>query len=257
MISQNGLSYSLYSIDENRFYALSHYSFIEKENYISEIDHYFSSENLSHKDFHSISIIYANSKNTIVPEVLFDKTNYESVYRLNFTQNIDEEIKFSSLPKSKNNILFSINKNILELLDKHFNSYKLFPQSHFFIETNFTSNKISDKDENCKMYVQVFDDFIETLVLKDSKILFYNTFNSKTSNDILYYIINVFEQLELSQESTAIIFSGFIDKDNLAIINLKKFVRLVYFESLNSSYKYYYKFLDNIPHYFIHLLSSN
>ncbi|MBQ5458811.1 MAG: DUF3822 family protein, partial [Bacteroidales bacterium] len=78
-----------------------------------------------------------------------------------------------------------------------------------------------------------------------------------SANDMLYFIVNTFEQLGLSQEECEVAFSGFIDQDNLAIIHLKKFVRTVYFESINRDYKYFFRFQEFSPHYFYNFLNIN
>jgi hypothetical protein len=257
LITQDGLSYSLYSISENKFQTLVSKKFNSKSSWLSEIREFVENEKLNNKDFHSVDIIYATNKVSIVPDAIFNKQDVEKIYKLNFYHEPNtRKILSKNLARSSNAIVFSVEKELLELLTSLFTSYNIAPQSSKFIESNFMKNRISNDREKTKMFVQVFEDFMEILVLKDSKIFLYNTFVYQTANDLLYYVINVFEQLKLSQKETEVAFSGFIDTDNLAILNLKKFVQMVYFVSQNIDYKYFYRFQEIAPHYFVNFLNN-
>jgi len=257
LITQDGLSYSLYSISENKFQSLISKKFESKDNYLGEIESFIKEEQLNLKIFANINVIYANNKVTIIPEAIFDEHYPEKIYKLNFFHEENEKVFYTRLNKSSNVIVFSADKDLVGLLDSLFLRYKLLPQSFSFIESNFIKNRISENREVTKMFIQVFENFMDILVLKDNKILLYNTFCFKTNNDILYFIINVFEQLKLSQEDTEVSFSGLIETDSLAVLNLKKFVRIVYFESQNNDYKYFYKFQEIAPHYFVNFFNIN
>ncbi len=255
LITQDGLSYSIYDKIDKKVQTLVSMQF--EANKADEIRQFVESEGLKDRQFESVNIVYATKNTTIVPDAIFDENSARNIYALNKRISPDEEIKYSKLPKSQTVILFAVKKEIAAILDELFPRYNMFPQSYPLIETGLTKTKISEKPNRQRMMVQVFEDFFETLVIDKGQIVNYNTYAYKTSNDILYFIINTFEQLGLSQEECEISFSGFIEQDDLAVMHLKKFVRTVYFESINSDYKYFYKFQEFSPHYFYNFLSIN
>ncbi len=255
LISQDGLSYSIYDIDDKKVQALVSMQF--EANKADEIRQFVESEGLKDTQFENINIVFATRNVTIVPDAIFDEKSAESIYALNRKISPDEVIRYARLPKSQTVIIFAIDKNIVALLDEMFPRYNLYPQSHPLIETSLTKTKISEKPNRQRMMVQVFEDFFEILVIDKGQIANYNTYAYKSSNDILYFIINTFEQLGLQSEECEIAFSGFIEQDDLAVLHVKKFVRTVYFESLNSDYKYFYRFQEFSPHYFYNFLSIN
>ena len=255
LISQDGLSYSIYDEIDKKVQALVSMQF--ETNKIDEIRQFVESEELKGTQFENINIVYATPNATIVPDAIFDENSAKNIYALNRRISTDEEIRYSRLPKSQTVIIYAVKKEIASLLDELFPRYNMFPQSYPLIETGLTKTKISEKPNRQRMMVQVFEDFFETLVIDKGQIANYNTYAYKTSNDMLYFIINTFEQLGLSQEECEIAFSGFIEQDDLAVMHLKKFVRTVYFESINSDYKYFYKFQEFAPHYFYNFLSIN
>ena len=254
LITQSGLSYSIFNVAENKFVTLVSHCFVDKEKFIDEIKTFLINENINNKDFEKISILFASNKVTIVPNSLFDPQEAEKIFQLNFELSEIEKVLISKLHKSENTVIFSINKNLINLFDEIFYNYSIDSHSLPFIDNNFIKNKIGENNTSHSIFVQVFDEFIDILVFKDIKIQLYNTFKYKTSNDILYYIISVLEQLKLSQEKTKLSFSGFIETDNLSVINIKKFLNIVYFESLNTKFKYHYKLHEMAPHYYVNFL---
>ena len=255
LISQGGLSYSIYDIDNNKIQALVSMQF--EGNKADEIRKFIEDEGLKETMFENINIVYATRNVTIVPDAIFDENSAENIYSLNRRILSDQEIRHSKLPKSQTVIIYAIEKKLTTLLDELFPRYNLYPQSYPLIETGLTKTKISEKPNRQRMLVQVFEDFFEIFVIDKGQIANYNTYSYKSSNDILYFIINTFEQLGLLQEECEIAFSGLIEQDDLAMIHLKKFVRTVYFESSNTDYKYFYRFQEFSPHYFYNFININ
>ena len=255
LITQDGLSYSIYDEIDKKVQALVSMQF--EANKTDEIRQFVETEGLKETQFENVNIVYATPNTTIVPDAIFDENSARDIYALNRRISPDDEIRYSRLPKSQTVIIFAAEKKITTLLDELFPHYNMFPQSYPLIETGLTKTKISEKPNRTRVLVQIFENFFEILVIDKGQIANYNTYAYKTSNDILYFIINTFEQLGLSQEECEITFSGFIEQDDLAVMHLKKFVRTVYFESINSDYKYFYKFQEFVPHYFYNFLSIN
>lgn len=255
LISQDGLSYSIYDIDDKKVQALVSMQF--DVNKADEIRKFIEDEGLKDAQFENINVVYATRNVTIVPDAIFDENSAESIYALNRKISPDDEIRYSRLPKSQTVIVFAIEKETSSLLDELFTRYNLYPQSYPLIETGLTKTKISEKPNRQRMLVQVFENFFEILVIDKGQIVNYNTYNYKSANDILYFIVNCFEQLGLSPEECEVAFSGFIEQDSLTVIHLNKFIRTVYFESINRDYKYFFRFQEFSPHYFYNFLNIN
>lgn len=253
--TQGGLSYSIYDIEENKIITLVSKEFENPLKVENEIRSFILDEELNKINFEKINIIEATRNVTIVPNSIFNPNSLELLYKLNFEKSDSDVICYSQLNKTDITVVFSINAKTKAVFDDIFSKYELLPQSASFIEKNFIKTKISEYPLKQRMFVQVFENFFEILVISEGKILAYNTFQYKSPNDILYFIINAFEQLNLSQDKAEIIISGFIESDNLAIIHLRKFVKTVYFESQDNDYKYFYKFQEIAPHYFANFLN--
>lgn len=255
LFSQDGLSYSIMSIPDNKFLALVSMNYADLHNSVAEATNFFESEKLKSCKYAETVIVIADSRQTLVPAVLFEKGTEKAIWELNFLPDTNCRIHYSILPKSSNVVVFPVNTMLYNMLESEFGKFSLVPSSNSFIETNFTKNKVSDNKDKTKVLVQIFEDFAELVVFDNSEIKLFNTFSYKTNNDLLYFVINVFEQLKLSQEDSELIFSGFIETDNLAVLNIRKFIGQVYFQSQNPDFKYFYKFQEIAPHYYYNFLN--
>ncbi len=256
LLSKTGLAYSLYHKVTNKFCALIACPIDGYDNNFTEkCIGFLKKEELINKNYKAVNIIFSSSKTTIVPNALFDENNINDIFELNHNLNDNEKLLHCNLPKSGSRILFSIDNKLYKSISEIFPQSNFYSQAYSFIEHHYQKNKIAEDLDKDKMFIQVFEDYIDIIVFQKNELSFYNNFKYKTNNDILYFIINVFEQLKLSQTDTTIGFSGFIDTDNMTILNLRKFVGVVYFESQNSTYNYHYKFQETAPHYFYNLLN--
>jgi hypothetical protein len=255
LLSQDGLSYSIMSVPDSKYLSLISFSYSDKKNFLAEIVDFLTAENLLASAFSETNLIIADPRQTLVPDVLFEQGTETRIWELNFLPDSDSEIKYSYLQKSSNVILFPVRKDLINKFNSLFRNIQVFPSSFPFVESHFTLNKLSENTASTKIFVQVYEEFAEMLILENTSIKLFNTFQYRTNNDLLYFIINVFEQLKLSRENSEISISGFIETDNILVLNLRKFVGLVYFESQNSAFKYFYKFQEIAPHYFYNFLN--
>ena len=82
--------------------------------------------------------------------------------------------------------------------------------------------------------MNISQSLFDIVVLKDSKILFYNNFEYQTKEDFIYYILFTLEQLELSTDKTKVSLLGDINKQSELYKILYTYVRNIsFFNSKN------------------------
>jgi Protein of unknown function (DUF3822) len=84
---------------------------------------------------------------------------------------------------------------------------------------------VSKNNDNRKMFVQVSDTHFEIVVLQNQKLELFNSFDYKTPEDFIYYILFTAEQLHLNPESFKLELLGNIEEGD-ALYNIAyKYVR--------------------------------
>lgn len=256
LVFDGGISVSLFSIENNKYHNFI-FKTRQEKSHIQLLNEINKQENFNKKKFNKIIVQFASNQTTIIPESFFNEESYTDLFHFNFLEDKNKNIKFYHLNKEKLYVLFDINKELLSYFDNNFNNYVLIPHAATFIQTNLKKAIVHEDEFSDKIFIQIFNDFFDIMYVKDKALKFYNTFSYNSSNDILYYILNVFEQLKINQEKTEVILSGLIKKDSATVLNLKKFIKFVNFETLSKDFKYYYKFQDNPEHYFSNFFNVN
>jgi hypothetical protein len=89
--------------------------------------------------------------------------------------------------------------------------------------------KETSNSESVKMYVHVENDIFQIVVVRAKKIEFFNTFNYKTKEDFIYYILFTAEQLNLNPEELQLYLLNTIEKDSELYEIVYKYIKNVHF----------------------------
>lgn len=176
-----------------------------------QLDLIFDKETKLNSSFDDILILHNNNLNTFVPESLFDETALGSYLQYNVKVFPTDYFDFDTLDVSKM-------KNIY-VPYVVFNNYFLdrFGSFNFeHIHTNLIQllTARSENTNNNNFYVHITANHFEIIIIKNDKLLFFNSYDYQTKEDFIYYILFVMEQLQLSPQEQKIELIGVIDLDS-------------------------------------------
>ncbi|HPX76564.1 MAG TPA: DUF3822 family protein [Bacteroidales bacterium] len=255
LFTENGLSYFIFYRDENKILGLKSFEFEKNEDYFTQASNILAEIIDDENPYDLVRFVVADNKQTIVPEAIFDENNIETYWQLNFETQSQTKLMYHYLSRAKSFIIFSVDESIETLFNNYKGKKSITPSSASFVEFNLKRNKLVENPDLERVYVQVYENYMEVILLQNHNLRLFNTYTYKSPNDLLYYIINLYEQLKISQTESELVLSGFIETNSLLALNLKKFVKIVYFESRNTDYNYFYKFQDIAPHYYFYFLN--
>ncbi|MEA1874932.1 MAG: DUF3822 family protein [Bacteroidota bacterium] len=195
-------------------------------------------------------LIYSNRHCLLIPPAFDEPNQLNEIIDFHFPVNFDKLTLKSRFDKYS--MAYLVNH---ENHKKYMDVFK--PEHLGNIAESFikTALDYAEGQENDAVYVQVWKSHFDLLVIKDKQVLMFNSYRYKSGNDIVYFILNAYKQLVVSPKDAALMFSGMIEKNDNAVIHLNKFIRNMFFETLNPQKKYSYHFQDSLPHYFIHFLN--
>ncbi len=114
------------------------------------------------------------------------------------------------------------------------------PQHIFHSLTVMLKPLLADSIEERKIYTHIHNSSkISILVLERNQILFCNTYEVSHSNDVLYFVMLIFQQMDLNPEVDTLQLTGKIRKSSVLYENLYKCIRHI-------------EILDLYPTYFMH-----
>lgn len=236
--SLSGLSFCILNTEINTIDYLKVFNFERKLNpneVLNNLEESFESEEALKSPFSDIMVIHKNELATIVPAALFNEDNLADYLKFNNKILSTDYITFDKIDLNDSFNVYIPFININNFLYDRFGEFTYKHFSTILIEQVLNAEKNAEKP---KMYVNVDNENFDIVVVENGSLKFYNSFEYKTKEDFIYYILFTSEQLKLNPETLELIFTGNIDsKDELYVIAYK-YVRFVFFSKRLDNYKF-------------------
>jgi hypothetical protein len=157
-------------------------------------------------------VVHENDEAVLIPTELFNSNSTEEYLKLVYGEN-ENAICFSNQLKHEESIVnvFRIDSELYESLCTNFKI-----SQHFHSYTTLLQQVFQQKLYQGKNWMKlVFNEkyFIVTLI-KDDQLQLIQTFNYQSSEDVLYHIMNVVNQHDISITSLNVLISGKIDLES-------------------------------------------
>ncbi len=180
----------------------------------------FSKENIPS----DVKLIYYNKTSTLVPSTLFDHKNSLNYLKYNTSINIDDIAANDQVLNHEINNVYIPNTEINNFIFEKFRTFDFFHYSSLIIEK--ISNELVENFSE-KFFLNINDGFIDILFFKDKKLMFYNSYDYNSDEDILFYLLFCFSELKLNPDEIHTVFSGSIDLDSKLYELIYTYVRNV------------------------------
>lgn len=207
--------------------------------------------------WHSITFSAKTHKFTLVPDTHFHEANAVDYLIVNSEINSKiEEVYYYKHHKSGAVNVFTADRKLLSLLKEVYKSkpIKVVHQGSALIEGIM---QYSEGGFEKTMFLYVDKGIIHLLVAQNQKLLYYNQFSFKISNDFLKYVMLVFKEHELSQKQTKLVVWGNISEQSPHLLLLRKYIKNISLGERPIMLNYGYQF-DEIPeHYYFDVFSMD
>jgi hypothetical protein len=238
--------YSIRDVEKNKFVALGFF-----RNSLADIG---SSLSWLHGKFHAVNGITGNSRFTLIPEALFIENEKESYFNFLHERESGETVLYDWLEHLGIYTVYSISGTCRKELDKVFPKVTLCHISSVLIWNIWMSVK---NMAGRRVFLNLREGQFDLLVFEGNQLKYCNIFHFLTAEDIAYYIIFVFEQLDLNPEEIPLVLLGNIDKFSPVYDLLFRYIRNIDFLSRNDDLNYSYLFNDVPRHSYFTLLNPS
>ena len=161
----------------------------------------FIKENSSlNDDFEEITLSYSTSRSTIVPNSIFNESGPRDLFKLCFGREIDEsEIDYNRISEHSVINLYQIPTWV-----KSFFVIK-YPRIVIQHEGTHLIRQGLQQGFKLKVYALVHDNHFQVSIIKHNEIQYYSAFDYQSHEDILYHLVFVLQQKELTEEKGEVI----------------------------------------------------
>lgn len=215
----DGFSFLVYNQHELRIVEEKKILYTAKDKFHDWLKVKLASEKAFREQYISTSLLYSPEKYTLVPKNFSDPTKQKQLFSISFPLEETEMIETEEV--GKYTMLSTITADTYNLLNDYFPNAKWKTSPSFLLE-----NIRSKKEWN--VGVLILYKQLHLIIEKEDKVQLSNNFNFRTKADLLYYMLYVFDNLEIPIAQSSIQLLGNQNYLNLLKEELSRYHPSVY-----------------------------
>jgi hypothetical protein len=250
--SLDGFLFSVLETISLKYLVLKQYQFehvVSQDMLFEQIQEVLGQDPLLQQSYSGVSCIQVDNRSTLLPAALFDKNLLKSYFEFNHILDDLDELRFNFLKQIDAYLLFPIYHEIANLYLKSWVNAAFYHQATPFISEIVHTGTLAGK----AAHVHFSSGHFDIAVTDEQKLLFHNNFMYRSDEDLLYFILFVFDKLGLDQGSTPLMLSGDFDKFSERPSMLKRYFRNLKFRSAPAEFQYPHVFETVQEHSFLGL----
>jgi len=214
---QIGLTHFSYCIINTSTFSVEYFKNYQLNN-TNDIINLINDDEVIKSDFFSSSVAFVNFPSTLIPNKVFTKTSAKEM--LEFNSETHEIINTDVLKEIDVHLAYSIPQELDNIATTYFPNAKQKAQQSILIDE-------FSKEYNTEptAYLYLSENTLNITAFKNEKLIFNNSFNFETKEDILYFVLFAFEQLKLDTNNVNTLLFGDITKDDDNFKLLYEYIR--------------------------------
>ena len=197
---------------------------------VSDLIALINTEDLLKQNYSSSTISYSHYPSTIIPNKVYE--NKHKRRYLEFTDENIQIIKSENIHQIDSTIIYSIPKKLNNIINQ------IQPQIIDRNNSNILITQLIKQYNNLtkkNVFLFVKESKIEIIVLQKEKLFFQNTFSWISENDVLYFVLFLYEQLELEPEEAELYIFGKVDQGDKIYSLLYDYIRNIKFGEISKN----------------------
>ncbi len=203
----------------------------------------------------SIKLSIKNLKFSLVPNSLFAENYAKDILAVNSTI-ADQDIVYFYKHSSNDTVnIFAAEHALVDWFQKMYPN-KLVEVVHHTSTMMEGVLQYSTNNQAKSVFVNI-EDQIATIAVRDNgALVFINNFKFVTPNDLLYYVMFTYDELDLNTDTIPLVLMGDILKNSDHYQRLYKYIRNITFSRRPEGIKFGYKFDDISEHQYFGLYNT-
>jgi hypothetical protein len=218
------LQAALFDPAAHRYVGFIEYSFQEKPNphqFRQEVENLLKKDIFS-KKYQRIVVTLANESYTTVPLPLFTEEAAPDYLQLNLGVDTEvEKVKTDKINELEMALIYSMPNALESVLKNSLPPFQLFHNNALLLEALSAHPARNSQELFC---VNVRQEVFEIVYFKHKKLQFLNSFPFHTTEDFIYYLLFVMEQLGIPREQGKVYLTGQIDRQSSIFEALYKYI---------------------------------
>ncbi|MCX7987622.1 MAG: DUF3822 family protein [Bacteroidales bacterium] len=209
------MQFALYDKEQNHFLGVKQWIAELGEKVEDLLSSMLEDNLLNEIKFQNIIFSYSSHRAMLVPQTLFDAEHLEDFLKFHHKIEDSEKILYHYIPKADAFLIYTCPINIENYLKPKFHNVEIKHHAIPFICMALNKNIQSHLPA---VHIFLGHNFFDLLVLKQEKILLFNSFYYQKHTDVLYFLVNVSNLFSIPPHNSQMYVSGNIDQNSYATI---------------------------------------
>jgi hypothetical protein len=252
-VQPDGFLFAILDPGEAKYMGLKRYSYEktpDPERLYEHIRDILQKDPFLQQSYREVSLIHSESRSTLLPAALFEQDRLKLYFEFNHRLGDLDELHYNYLKPADAYIVFPVYSEIASLYSKKWVNTRFFHQATPLIDRLLTGEDKTGKYAG----INFNEDHFDICVIEQGQLKYHNNFRFRNEEDLLYFVLFVFDKLELSQEETPVQLSGEIDKFSERPQRLKRYIRKLSFPQAPPGFRYPASFHKVQEHSLLNLL---
>lgn len=254
--SLNGFSFSILDLIRGKYVALKHAN-LEKEGTYDQkrgkIQKIINSDPCLQTDYNKVTSLIVSPKSVLIPSSYFKQKNLIQYYKFNYDLQELEEIHFNYIQGIEAYNIFTLPNPISNLITGQFSKIHFYHQALPIIDYYI----LNSNSEHTYSVLAISEEFIDIAVIKGSNLHLYNSYHWATYEDVVYYLLYVYKQLNLNVTENEVYVTGDLESKKELKKMINQYLKKVHFQKPPSEFTYSYTFKKDKSHHFTNLFRLN
>ena len=251
-VSLDGFSFSILDQVREKFVLLKHHDLSDlplPEEKGEKLDKIMSEDPYLKPSYQKTMAMVATGKSTLIPAAYFQEKDLKQYLEFNHDMDELEEIHYNYLDGLGAYTIFTLPNPLSNAMIRHLGRIHYYHQGLPFITWHIDNAPASRK----RAALSIYENFADIGVFSKNKLHFYNTFRWSAGEDLLYYVLYVFKQLNLDVSSNEIYISGNAKSRKELRNLLERYIKRIHFQAPPERFTYSYTFKKESAQHFTNL----
>lgn len=221
-LSLDGLSFSVFDMLTHKVLLFEKVTFKKEAVLEEELWKVFIDYPVLKNQYDDIIILHNNHLNTFVPDTLFDENQLGTYLQYNIKVFNTDLFSYDTIENYAIHNVFVPYMNINNFLLDQYESFD-FKNINSILVKKILDLSIGNNEK--QVFVHFQENYFEIVVVRNQMLLLFNSFEYQTPEDLAYYLLFTYEQLQLSPEVIPVFFLGKIDETSEYFKIAYKFIR--------------------------------
>ena len=225
-LSTDGFCFTVHNPQADNEYAYLPYTIDPTRSLTANLKLAVQENEMLRRIYATVNIIIADTSYTIVPKEYYAESYERELYLQNFPQTTDSTVVLNNLVGDEQAVvLFGIERQLHQYIAERYPKAQIYasisPLINYGVEKSYTTPRCY-----CLVYQQ--KQRTDMLCITNGSLLFANTFSDRDTNNILYFLLNCWQTLGLSQIEDTLHLAGTSRSARTLAQEMKKFIKTIH-----------------------------